>query len=294
MTCGLTRRVSSPVFVDRTVELARLHRATAQAAAGQPATVVVAGEAGVGKTRLVAELVGHAGEQGMVTLTGGCLDVGEGVLAYAPVVEALRGLVGSLEADELDRVLGNARPELARLAPELAPAASTASSSPEGAPSARGRFFELLLGVLGRLAERAPVLLVVEDLHWADQSTRELLGFLHRNLRSAVCLVLTYRTDEPTRRPPRRAFLAELERSGAERLDLGRLPRQALDELLAGVLGHPAPPALAAEIWVRSDGNPSFAEELLAAHGAGITDGGLHQALRDVLLVRVEVLSEPA
>jgi DNA-binding CsgD family transcriptional regulator len=295
MSCGFTRRVSSPVFVGRTVQLARLHRATERVSAGQPATVVVAGEAGVGKTRLVAELRRHAGERGAVTLTGGCVDVGEGVLAYAPVTEALRGLVGRLDADELDRVLGNARPELARLAPELAAPAPAASSSPDGAPSAPGRFFELLLGVVGRLAERAPVLLVIEDLHWADQSTRELLGFLHRNLRGGVCLVLTYRNDEPNRGAPLRPFLAELERGGrAERLELARLPREELDELLAGILGHPAPAALAAEIWARSDGNPSFAEELLAAHRAGLADRGLHQALRDLLLVRVEVLTEPA
>jgi DNA-binding CsgD family transcriptional regulator len=294
MSCGLSRRVSSPVLVGRTAQLARLHLVTEQALAGQPTTVVVAGEAGVGKTRLVAELLRHAGERGAVTLTGGCLDVGEGVLVYAPVIEALRGLVGRLDADELDRVLGNARPELARLAPELAAPAPTASSGPDGAPSAPGRFFELLLGVVGRLAEHASVLLVIEDLHWADRSTRELLGFLHRNLRGSVCLVLTYRNDEPGRRPPLHAFLAELERGDrVERLELGRLPREELDELLTGILGHPAPAALAAEIWARSDGNPSFAEELLAAHRAGLADRGLHQALRDMLLVRVEALTEP-
>jgi DNA-binding CsgD family transcriptional regulator len=295
MSCGLTRRVSSPVFVGRSVELDRLHLAAERASAGQPATVVLAGEAGVGKTRLVDELRRHAGARGAVTLSGGCLDVGEGVLAYAPVTEALRGLPGLLDADEVDRVLGNARPELARLAPELAAPPPTAPSGPDGAPGAPGRFFELLLGVVGRLAERAPVLLVIEDLHWADQSTRELLGFLHRNLRGGVCLVLTYRNDEPNRGATLRPFLAELERGGrAERLELRRLPREELDELLHGILGHPAPADLAAEIWARSDGNPSFAEELLAAHRAGLADRGLHQALRDLLLVRVEVLTEPA
>src|SRR5262249_56728306 len=105
-----------------------------------------------------------------------------------------------------------------------------------------GRLFELLLGVLRRLAERGPLLLVVEDLHWADQSTRDLLGFLVRNLRAGVALLLTYRSDELHRRHPLRPFLAELDRSGrTERLELGRLGRRGLGELLAGVPWGPPP-----------------------------------------------------
>ena len=250
--------------------------------------MVVAGEAGVGKTRLVAELIGQAGRLGAVALTGGCLDVGEGVLAYAPLVEALRPLVVVLDPGELDRVLGGARAELARLVPELGPPAGGRQAE---APLAPTRLFELLLGVLHRLAERGPVLLVVEDLHWADQSTRDLLGFLVRNLRGGVALVLTYRSDELHRRHPLRPFLAELDRSGrAERLELGRLGRRDLAELLAGILGEPAPPALVGEVLARSEGNPFFAEELLAAHLDGTR---LPLVLRDLVLARVAALSEP-
>ena len=220
---GVARRVSSPVLVGRDAEAAQLRAALERAAAGRPAIVVVAGEAGVGKTRLVADLVGRAGELGAVALTGGCLDVGEGVLAYAPLVEALRPLAVTLGPGELDRVLGGARAELARLVPELGP---QATGRPVEAPLAPTRLFELLLGVLHRLAERGPVLLVVEDLHWADQSTRDLLGFLVRNLRAGVALVLTYRSDELHRRHPLRPFLAELDRSGrADRLEVGRFDR---------------------------------------------------------------------
>jgi hypothetical protein len=93
--------------------------------------VVVAGEAGVGKSRLVAELLRHAGESGAVTLTGGCLNVGEGVLAYAPMVEALRPLAHVMDPDELERVLGGARGELARLVPELGQQSQGAVAAPE-------------------------------------------------------------------------------------------------------------------------------------------------------------------
>jgi DNA-binding CsgD family transcriptional regulator/tetratricopeptide (TPR) repeat protein len=289
MIDGVAQRVSSPVLVGRDAEVAQLRAALERAAAGRPATVLVAGEAGVGKTRLVAELLGDAGELGAVALGGGCLDVGDGVLAYAPMVEALRPLASSMDAEGLERVLGGARGELARLVPELGP---PDGGGGQAAPLAPTRLFELLLGMLHRLAERGPVLLVVEDLHWADQSTRDLLGFLVRNLRGGVALVLTYRSDELHRRHPLRPFLAELDRSGrAERVELGRLDRRELAELLERILDEPVAAALVGEILARSEGNPFFAEELLAAHVEG---SRLPSVLRDLLLARVEALSEPA
>jgi predicted ATPase len=291
MIVGVVRRVSSPVLVGRDAEVVQLRGTLERAASGEPAIVVVAGEAGVGKTRLVAELIREAGEIGVtgaVALTGGCLDVGDGVFAYAPMVEALRPLASMLDPEELDRVLDGARAELARLVPEL----GQRPGGEPAAPLAPTRLFELLLGVLHRLAQRGPVLLVVEDLHWADQSTRDLLGFLVRNLRGGVALVMTYRSDELHRRHPLRPFLAELDRTGrAERLELARLGRRELAELLAGILDGPVAPALVGEILARSEGNPFFAEELLAAHLEGTV---LPSALRDLVLARVEALSEPA
>jgi DNA-binding CsgD family transcriptional regulator/tetratricopeptide (TPR) repeat protein len=281
------QRVSCPVLVGRDAEAARLRAAIERAAAGQPATVLVAGEAGIGKTRLVTEALGHAAGLGAVALAGGCLDVGEGVLAYAPMVEALRPLARLLGPAELERVLGGAREELTLLVPELGPRNAAGHGPP--APS---QLLELLLGMLHRIAERTPVLLVVEDLHWADQSTRDLLGFLVRNLRAGVALVLTYRSDELHRRHPLRPFLAELNRDGrAQRLELGRLGRREIAELAAGILGEPPSPGLAREILARSDGNPFFAEELLAARLEGTR---LPPALRDLLLARVDALPEPA
>jgi DNA-binding CsgD family transcriptional regulator/tetratricopeptide (TPR) repeat protein len=289
-------RVSSPVFVGRDAEAAQLWAAFERARTGSPAAVAVAGEAGVGKTRLVNELLGRVRAQHAFALTGGCLDVGEGVVAYAPLIEALRSLGGAVDPAELERVLGGARAELARLVPELgAPAETGVQAGPGAGALVPGRLFELVLGVLHRLAERGPLLLVVEDLHWADRSTRELLGFLVRNLRAGVALVLTYRSDELHRRHPLRPFLGELDRGGrVERLELGRLGRRELGDLLAGILGEPAPAALVGEILARSEGNPFFAEELLAARveGAGGSAELLPEELRDLLLARVEALPQ--
>ena len=288
MIGGMGHRVSCPVLVGRDAEVARLRAAIERAAAGQPATVLIAGEAGIGKTRLVTEALGYAAGLGAVALVGGCLDVGEGVLAYAPMVEALRPLAGVLGPAELERVLGGARDELARLVPELGPR----NAAGPGGPLAPSQLFELLLGMLHRIAERSLVLLVVEDLHWADQSTRDLLGFLVRNLRAGVALVLTCRSDEPPRGHPLRPFLAELNRGGrAERLELGRLGRRELAGLVAGILGEPPSPGLARELLARSEGNPFFAEELLAARHEGTR---LPPALRDLLLARVDGLPEAA
>ena len=296
MIGGVALRVSSPVLVGRAAEAAELWAAFERARAGSPATVVVAGEAGVGKTRLVSELVGRVRAQDALALSGGCLDVGEGVVVYAPLVEALRSLGGAVDPAELERVLGGARAELARLVPELgAPGETGVQAVPGAGALVPGRLFELVLGVLHRLAERGPLLLVVEDLHWADRSTRELLGFLVRNLRAGVALVLTYRSDELHRRHPLRPFLGELDRGGrTERLELGRLGRRELGELLTGILGEPAPAALVGEILARSEGNPFFAEELLSARieGAGGSAELLPEGLRDLLLARVEALPE--
>jgi len=137
------QRVSCPVLVGRGAEVARLRAAIEQAAAGQPATVLVAGEAGIGKTRLVTEAAGYAAGLGVVALAGGCLDVGEGVLAYAPMVEALRPLAGLLGPAELERVLGG-RDELTLLVPELGPR----NAAGPGGQLAPSRLFELLLGML--------------------------------------------------------------------------------------------------------------------------------------------------
>ncbi|HEY4727077.1 MAG TPA: ATP-binding protein, partial [Actinomycetes bacterium] len=200
---AMTATLTSPTFVGRTEELARLAAAADRAAAGTPTAVLVGGEAGVGKTRLVGELVASARQAGATVLVGGCVELGGEGMPFAPLIEALRAFVRDLDEAELARLVpGRARAELARLLPELAAPAGAGTGAGErpafgghpGPWSDRGRLFELLLVLLERLGAERPAVLVVEDLHWADRSTRELLAFLVRNLRrERVLLVATYR-----------------------------------------------------------------------------------------------------
>src|SRR5919197_2693528 len=289
---GMAVRVASPILIGRSVELGRLRAELELARAGRSRATLIAGEAGVGKTRLVTEFTEIAADEGALVLLGGCIDLGDGALPYAPVVEALRRLIRRADGDELAAVLGQGRSELARLVPDLGPVADEHVSG-LSLGSAQGRLFELLLGVFERLAARAPVVFVVEDLHWSDQSTRDLLGFLVRNLRdAAVTLVFTYRSDELHRRHPLLPFVAELERSGrVERLELNRFDRSESADQLRAIAGRDLDPALIESIHARSGGNPFFAEELLVAAGdEGRTD--LPSTLRDVLIARVADLPE--
>jgi DNA-binding CsgD family transcriptional regulator/tetratricopeptide (TPR) repeat protein len=221
-------------------------------------------------------------------LTGGGLPAGGDGLPYAPIVEALRPLPGQLGVGAVRRLVGPSWSELARLLPTLGKPAT----GPTG-QAAQARLFELLLGLLGRLGEHAPVTLVVEDLHWADRSTRQLLAFLIRNLRSERLLLLaTHRSDEP--RPDRLGpYLAELHRAGrVERLELTRLDRAATAAQLTGILGASPTDDLVDAVFIRSEGNPFFTEELLAAVQAG--SGALPATTRDLLQGRVEGLAELA
>ncbi len=180
-----------------------LTAALADARHGRPGMVVIGGDAGVGKTRLMAESVAGAEATGDLVLAGGCVDLGEGILPFGPITEALRDLPRRLDPAALSEVVGPGRDELGRLVPELGGGDGVAQGhSP-------GRLFELLLGVFRRLTAVAPVVLVLEDLHWADQSTRDLLTFLVRNVRGErLLIIVTFRTDELHRRHPLRPFLA--------------------------------------------------------------------------------------
>jgi DNA-binding CsgD family transcriptional regulator/tetratricopeptide (TPR) repeat protein len=283
-------QVTTGRFIGRAEELALLRDLLARAAAGESLVALVAGEAGVGKTRLADQLAVTAGEQGMRVLRGGCVQLGEEGLPFAPLVEALHGLAGDLDAAELDAVTGPARADLARLVPDLAWSGEATAGEGGGdggvVGAGQGRLFELLLGVVQRLAARAPLLWVMEDLHWADRSTRDLVAFLAASLRSGrVMLVLTFRSDELHRLHPLRGLLGELARNRrVRRLELARFTRGELAQQLAGLLGADAPARLVEDIYARSEGNPFFTEELLLAGGG---PGALPLSLQEVLLARV-------
>ena len=293
-------RVSSPLFIGRQAELATLTEAVDRAAEGTASTILIGGDAGIGKSRLVAELEAYAQRRGAIVLEGGCVALGDGGgLPFAPIVEALRRLP-ALVADHPDGGLGTiddlrtpATTELGRLLPELGSPAGPETATFDRPEWIQARIFEGLLALLRTLGERAPVVLVLEDLHWADGSTRDVTSFLARNARTERLVVIgTYRTDELHRRHPLRPWLSEMERvPRIRRLELARFGREELESQVAAILDHPGATALVDAIERRTEGNPFFVEELLAS-GAEQHGERLPQTLRDVLLTRVTALSE--
>jgi DNA-binding CsgD family transcriptional regulator/tetratricopeptide (TPR) repeat protein len=281
----MSTAVTSSRLVGRSLELAQLQAALADAAAGQPSLAFVVGESGVGKSRLVTELQQRAATDGTRVLRGDCIELGDGELAYAPLVTALRPLVRDSDPVVAELPAG-VRAELATLLPGL-------GETRERADGDQAAVFEALLAVLDGLSRTAPVLLVIEDLHWADASTRAFLRFLSATLASEpILLVATYRPDELHRRHPLRPLLAELERVRALRIDLAALSRNELGEQLADILGALPDPALVDRLYARAEGNPLFTEELLAAGLDG--RGAVPPSLAAALALRIERLGEDA
>ncbi|MFD8739319.1 AAA family ATPase [Streptomyces sp. NPDC059618] len=294
-----TRSVS-PVFVGRADELEVLNDALARAAAGSgpeasgtgggPQAFLLGGEAGVGKTRFLEEFAASATREGAVVACGGCVEIGADGLPFAPFSTALRALRRTLP-DEFAAAAAGQEEELARLLPELAQTSRGRQYEEDGT----ARLFELTARLLERIAADRTVVVVLEDLHWADASTRHLLAYLFRTLRGGRLVVIaTYRADDIHRRHPLRPLLAELDRlRTVRRIELGRLNRAEVGRQIAGILAREPDTAHADEIFARSDGNAFFVEELAVAAREGCPTG-LTDTLRDLLLVRVEGLPESA
>ena len=228
-----------------------------------------------------------ARNDGALVLFGRCVDVGDGELAYAPIAGALRSLAAQVEEDELDAALGPGRAELARLVPELA----GADVAPAAAPAAfgRARLFEHLLGALGRLGRGRPVVLVVEDLHWADGSTRDLLRFLVRAAAGErLALIATYRTDDLLRAHPLRPYLVELRprRARGAASTCSRSHARSSPSMSRRCSG-PAQPA-SARSALRALGGQPVLHRGAAHHGR--TTGTLPGSLRDAMVVQLERL----
>jgi DNA-binding CsgD family transcriptional regulator len=272
-------------LVGRDTEMARLRGLLEDAVAGRAVTALVGGDAGVGKSRLVAELMTVAGRNGFTVLCGQCAEIGDSV-PYLPFADAFRTAPSHIEQAV------KARPVLARLLPDGGEPAD--GIDPSG--MARQQMFGAVLGALAEFAATSPVLLVLEDLHWADATTRHLVTFLARMLRrERVAIVGTYRTDDLHRRHPLGAVVAELGRLPSVALvELGPLPAAALAEHLSSLPNRPSrlSAALLGTLVDRAEGNAYYAEELLAASSG--SSGVLPSGLAALLLARVARVSDPA
>ncbi|GII61517.1 LuxR family transcriptional regulator [Sphaerisporangium krabiense] len=271
------RETRSPL-IGRARELDRLSGVLESASQGQSGVAVIGGDAGIGKTRLVTEIIGHARARGFAVLVGQCVELGD-ALPYLPLADALRGArddAGLVQAIE-------SRPMLRR----LVPGGPSDPGAEAGSGLAQQQLFGSALAFLAEVSESRPVLFVLEDLHWADRSTRDLLVFLSRMIqRERVCLIGTYRTDDLHRRHPLRPLLAELQRlPSVTALKLGPLGTDEMSDHLVALGGADA--KVIGAIIDRAEGNPFYAEELLAAEG-------LPYGLAALLLARVEKLSDPA
>jgi len=249
--------------------------------------VLLSGDAGVGKTRLLNELGQRARATGWQVYVGHCLDLGESALPYLPFSELLDRLATELP-DVVERV-GHSFPDLARLQPVRR---VLGAAAPQAGEADRIQLFEGMRTLLEEIAD-APLLLVVEDVHWADQSTRDLLTFLFtRTISPKLAIVASYRTDDLHRRHPLRRELAGWTRlQSISRLALGPLAEHHVRALAAELDPAASEPELQA-IVARAEGNAFFVEELVGA--ASGPDRWVPDELADVLLVRLDRLSEPA
>lgn len=320
----MARSAMTTPFVARADEVQRLTEALARAGAGQPGAVLLGADAGVGKTRLLRRAAELAEQAGATVVTVHCVDLGEIGLPYLPFAEALARL-----RDQVPGVVEpavEARPVLTRLVPARRGAGLLAGASAPGGPgghdgglgagggvggglgappdavrddlpgedqAGRLQLFDGIAAVLGAVGRPgAPLLLVVEDLHWADASSRDVLRFLVARLRDQhLLLVASYRTDDLHRRHPLRPMLAEMSRHPrVERIDLPAFTRDELREFATAFVGHPLPEADLRRVAERSEGNAYFAEELLDARSG---PDALPWTLADVLRARLEHL-DPA
>jgi DNA-binding CsgD family transcriptional regulator len=283
-------RMSAGRMVGREGELNRLLTLLDDAEAGRSVVALVSGDAGVGKSRLISEVASLAAGRGYTVLSGHCAELGDSV-PYLPLADALRGAAQSSGV----RDALSSRPALGRLLPE---GGDGQQLDEDRSGLARQQMLGGVLGLLTELAAAAPVLLVLEDLHWADASTRDLVTFLSRMLhRERVALIGSYRSDDLHRRHPLRPVVAELQRlPSVISVDLAPLDPSALAEHLTATAPGRVDATVMNDIVARAEGNAYYAEELLAAcYGSGRTEhSALPAGLAALLLSRVEQVSDAA
>ena len=259
---AMAGRIVSPTLVGRATEMTALARRSTARRRGARSTSSSRARPGSGSRGWRARRRRLLRPRGFVVLQGGCADIGEGGVPTG------RSSRRSARSSAASRPPGSRPCSGSR--GRISPGSSRRSARPRAASPTEflaPRLLDAILGVLQRLAETRPVLLVLEDLHWADAATREAVAFLVRQLRTdRVLLLMTFRDDELHRRHPLVPWLAELERSGrVERTVVSRLGSAETAELLASILGETPSAELAARVHRRSDGNPFFVEELVGA-----------------------------
>ena len=275
-----------PILVGRAQHRDAIAQALAAAAGGNGRTLLLAGEAGIGKSRLVAEARALAAQRGFLVLLGRTFET-DRALPYGPLVDLLRNYVDPLPAEEVAAAVGSDAPELVRLLPELASHVPGGASLPSlDAEQDKRRLFHAVAGFLLRHAATRPLLLVVEDAHWADDTTLEFLAYFARQLTGKpILLLITYRSDEVG--PALRHCLTELDRSRlAVELRLNPLSLAEVEAMLRAIFGRPHPVGvdLLHALYSLTEGNPFFIEEVLRSLG-GTREDALERTAASALRI---------
>lgn len=264
--------------------------ASLDGSAGSVQVVVLAGEAGIGKTRLVSEFLAEgkgAGASDAIIARGQCIDLHRDAPPYAPVRSILRSVIAQVGAEGIVEAVGPSVGALALLVPEIADHASV------GVAEGADRLFDAVAVLLTTLSIERPLVLVVEDLHWADQASLALLRYLVRAGEAArILLVVTVRSDELGGAGAVRGWLADLERlPSVRRRTLSRLSRRQVRELAQSLHAAPLSSSDVTRVYERSEGVPFYVEELVCS-GAFAAHSDYPETLRDVLLARYETLGD--
>ncbi len=273
-------RLDARPLVGRTGELQRLLQLIGLPNGRPGGLVVLSGDAGIGKSRIVSAAIGVAADRGWRVALGQCMDLGRSPLPYLPFVEAIGRLAATEEGQRLIERHPGVRPLVPRSSDGTAP-------QPD-----RGALFEAVHAIMTDLAAERPLLLVIEDVHWADWSSLELISFLlTRPFPTPVSIIVTYRSDDLHRRHPLRPVASGwIQLPAVERLELGPLPDEAIRELATGLRAGLSDAELA-RVIDRAEGNAFFTEELIAA---GTVPGGVPDDLADLLILRLDQLEPDA